>query len=164
MRLVASCLRVLNIVWCCSHKGISLTPTFHPLIFFFIFWCLWCVKKFMRFLHWTRTSHDVVMSRYSAVHITLDQAPGAIHFIVVLEPCIVCELLPFLHSFSWVTVTGRRRLQRPCGFSQLWCCCTSVWLMRATRHIDLTQSVAASSGEAKINSSHCARSCSSELF
>lgn len=117
----------------------------------------------MRFLvdalhaRYTEHVHDVVMSRYSAVHITCGQAPGAIHFIVVLEPCIVCELLPFQHSCSWITVTGRRRLQRPCGFSQLWCCCTSVWLMRATRHIDLTQLVAASSGEAKINSSHCSK-------
>lgn len=72
------------------------------------------------------TSHDVAMSRYSAVRVTFGQVLGANHFIKALEPCIVCKLPPFQHSRSWVTVGGWRRLQRPRGFTQLRCCRASV--------------------------------------
>lgn len=129
MRLVASCLLVLKIVWYCSHKGIlgTLIPMYHSLIFFFIFWCSWKKSEkvsetscgcFAHQLHWTHTSQDVVMSRYQPF--TLPLALGSVPFIKAFEPCIVCELPPFQHNCCWVTVTGLRRLQRRWGFSQ-WC-------------------------------------------
>lgn len=91
---------LLPLVYCClklygSHKGISLTLIHHPLIFFFIFifWCLWCVKTFMRFSRacFARLLHRTHETSCfdEQIFITFGPAPGDIHFIKALEPCIV---------------------------------------------------------------------------
>lgn len=153
------------VYWCLklygSHKGISLTLIYPPLIFFLIFVfvrCLRCVKKFMRFLvHASPTSHNVVTGRYSAVHATFGRASGAVPFITASEPCTVCELPPFHRDCSWVTVTGLR-LQRRCGFSHwsnatVWLC---VCVTDESHQKYWPQSVAASSGKVRIKPSQCA--------
>lgn len=154
---------LLLLVYCClklygSHEGIPSLAIYHPLIFFFIFifWCLRSVKKFMRFLvhalHssplcWTHTSHNVLMSGYSAVNMAFGQAPGAIQFIKALEPRTECTFPPFRHSCSWVTGNKMKTTSKTLWFyrsrTMCWCCCVPVWLMRAIRNIDLAQLVAA---------------------